>query len=429
MVLLGVAGLFDVPNRKRVGLTSICHGLNELYGLVLPPVLPLLVSDFDITYTEAGLLLTVFYAMYAVFQLPAGILADRIGKARLMIFGLFGLAACVLFASLAQSYAMLIGVQILAGIAGSTYHPTGMSIISDSQNSTTEGKAMGIFGFCGMIGIALSPVIVGGVTELFGWRVALATIALLGLIVIGVVTLALDQPEIDSTGNSIDSTDVPIEYDPGPVESSPGSLTRQLSEKALDLLSVPLSVSLFLLLIAHIVVSMQVRSVQTFTTAFIFTQTNEATTIANAAFFFTLIGGSVASLWAGGLADRFDRNGLGVVLSLFTAALLVATYVFPPGSLPQLLLFPWFFVLGFLIYSTSPVKNALASAYATDEYSGSLFGLLQTATALGSAGGPALFGFLASRHGLRVAFPAISGVCITLAIVFFLLGRIGSDSE
>lgn len=391
-------------------------------------MLPLLVADFDITYGQGGLLLTVFFAMYAVFQLPAGVLADRIGKARVMIFGLAGLAGSVLLASVAQSYLALLGIQVLAGIAGSTYHPTGMSLISDSQEGTTEGKAMGIFGFFGMIGVAVSPVVVGGITELYGWRVALATIALLGLAVVGAVARSLQLPtDLPRTSDRTPAESTITDRQSGPVDHPQESTIRRLSETVSGMFSVPLSAALVLLLAAHVVVSMQVRSVQTFTTAFVFTQTGESTTIANAAFFVTLIGGSVASLWAGGLADRFERTRLAVVLSLASAALLVATYVVPPGSLPTFLLFPWFFALGFSIYSTSPVKNALASAYAVDEYSGSLFGLLQTATAVGSAGGPALFGFLASRYGLEVAFPAIAGVCITLALVFLSLGWTGVD--
>lgn len=100
-----------------------------------------------------------------------------------MIVGLVGIAGSILFASLADGYGMLLVAQTFAGISGSTFHPTGMSIISDVETHETEGKAMGVFGFGGALGTLSSPLVVGGLAAVAGWRVALMGAGLLGLVV------------------------------------------------------------------------------------------------------------------------------------------------------------------------------------------------------------------------------------------------------
>lgn len=400
--------LVDIANPRRVGLISIAHGLNEFYAIVLPPLFPLIVTDLDISYAEAGLLVTVFFVMYSVFQLPAGILADRVGKFRLVILGLVGVSVGVLIASLAPNYPALIAAQIIAGISGSTYHPAGMSLISDLENTETEGRAMGIHGFAGQLGVAGAPLLLGGLTTVVSWRMALAVASVVGLAGVGLVWLgyspSAEAPRSDGGRSSErSSTDVTVR------------------DRIVSAIRVPLSTWLALLFLIHVLVSMLVRTVQTFTTTYLFANGNPTAT-ANAIFAVLLVGSSVSSLWVGDLADRMNRRRLGIGFALSAAGMFVAL-PFLAGflSLPMVIL--WYFALGLMIYGISPVKNALAATYSESEYSGSVFGVLQTASALGSALGPAVFGFLADRYSIDVAYPSIAGICLLIAILFLFLLR------
>ena len=128
-----------------VGSISLGHGANEFFSVALPPIIPLLVTDLGISYAQAGFLLTIFFVMYSIFQLPAGVLADRVGKKRLLVAGLAGMSGGIALAATAGSYETLLIAQAIAGISGSTFHPTGMSLISDVETGSTEGKAMGVF--------------------------------------------------------------------------------------------------------------------------------------------------------------------------------------------------------------------------------------------------------------------------------------------
>jgi MFS family permease len=414
--MLGPLSRMTAVSRPRVvGPITVGHGVNEFFSIVVPPIIPLLVSDLGITYGQGGFLLTVFFVMYSLFQLPAGVVADRVGKRRIMLVGLVGMSAGVFLSSTADAYGTLVVGQAVAGIGGSTFHPTGMSIISDVETGTTEGKAMGVFGFGGALGTLAAPLLVGGLAAVAGWEVALGGGALLGL----AVTLAVVPVLSDA------SDDDPAARTDG---SRPASL-RGVARLAGTLLSVPLTRGTVLLFAMTLVLSLQHRAIQTFTTSYVAAEAGASVSFGNLAFFALLLGGSVSSLWAGDLADRVDRARLGVGTAVATAVLVGATLFVPRvlgGVAAELVLVVfavWFAVIGVTTYACYPVKNALISEQADAAFSGSLFGVMQTASALGSASGPALFGALADRWGVAAAFPAIAGVSAVLAVLFVLLAR------
>ncbi len=410
--------MVEVSRPRIVGPITVGHGVNEFFAIVVPPIIPLLVTDLGITYGQAGFLLTIFFIMYSIFQLPAGALADWFGKKRLLIAGLFAMSSGILLASVATNYWMLLVAQAIAGIGGSTFHPTGMSVISDVETARTEGKAMGVFGFGGVLGTLSSPLIVGGLAAVAGWRVALV-----GAVVLGVTMTVVIVYLFSNSGDDADGLNRP----PGR-----GSLTiRDGVEAMKELLGVPITRGIVILFFVTMILSLQHRAIQTFTTAYITEQTGASVSAGNVTFFALLFGGSVASLWAGSLADRFNRERLGIAAATATAALVGATLLVTRllGMLPFELLIAllsiWFAVMGMAMYASYPVKNALISEQADAAYSGSLFGIIQTASALGSASGPALFGVLATRWGVVAAFPAIAGVSVMLAALFALLLRNG----
>lgn len=185
--------VFDVENKKQISVISAAHGFNEFYVVVLPPVLPLLVADFGIRSGQAGFLVTVFFSMYAVFQLPAGMLADKFGQMRLLFVGMVVLLIGIFLVAIANSYKMLIMAQLLAGIGGSTYPPEGMSLISELETINTERRAMGIHGFGGMICVSVAPVLIGGIASLADWRIALLVACVLGGIATAVICFAFSD--------------------------------------------------------------------------------------------------------------------------------------------------------------------------------------------------------------------------------------------
>jgi MFS family permease len=408
MDLRSLRGPVAVSNPRPVWLITGAHAINEFYSVALPPILPLLVADFDISFGQAGALLTVFYVMYSIFQLPAGALADRVGKKPVLGVGMVVLAAGIFLAAQADGYLTLVAGQVLAGIGGSTYHPTGMSLISDLETGTTEGKAMGIHGLGGVVGTAMAPAIIGGLAAVFDWRTALMAGAAIGVAYAVAFVLWFPTPD--------DESDRQVAAGDGGQPSPTG-----LADRARRVVNVPLAWWVAGLFVANLLISLEIGAVRTFATTYLVVRTGSSTAGANVVFFVMLAGGGVASLGAGHLADRMDRRTLGVGVLALSALALTATAAVPEAPL---VLTAWFFVLGVILYAAFPAMNALTSAYAQREFSGSLFGVMLTAGALGGAGGPLLVGVVAERLGLVATFPLIAVVSVAGLAAFLALYRV-----
>lgn len=412
--------LRDIGQLSRprvVGTVSVGHGAHEFFSIVIPPVIPLVVADLGMTYAEAGLLLSAFFVMFSLFQLPAGMLADRLGKRRLLLLGLGGMSVGVFVASLAPDFPTLLVAQAIAGISGSTFHPAGMAMISDAETSATEGRAMGVFGAGGKAGTMAAPLLVGGLAAIGDWRVALAGAAVAGLLVTVLLAPLLGRGR---------STTRPGWNRGASDGGRPSGLPLDLRAAA-GRLQVPLSRQIAILCGIAFLISIQSRAIQTFTTAYVVEGTASSISVGNLAFFALLLGGGLAQPVAGNLADRFDRGLLGAVAAVLTAVLVGATVLLAtlsgrldPSALVVVTV-GWLFLIGAAMYAISPVKNALVSANAGAGYSAGLFGVIQTASAVGSATGPALFGFLATERGLVAAYPVVALVSALIAVLFVAL--------
>lgn len=410
--------LFTVSNPREIWLITAAHGINEFYSIALPPILPLLVSNFGVSYAQIGALLTIFYATYSIFQLPMGMLADRIGQRRLLAGGMIMLSAGIMIAAGAQDYWMLIGAQVFAGIGGSTYHPSGMSLISDLETGDTEGKAMGIHGFGGIVGTALAPALIGGLAALFDWRFALVISGLVGIIYTAIFLVLFRDVTTTGTSKTTDSTNEKSPVRDG--ENSSLSLDNALSNIRRHI-SILLEWWVGVLFFANLAIGIETGAVRTFVTSYLVNLGELRTGTANAIFFIMLIGAGVASLGGGFLADVGDRRRLGVVAMLGSGIVLSATWLVP---VIPVILAVWFFLLGIILWVPIPLMNALTSQYSEREFSGSLFGVLITASTIGHAVGPLLFGVLAERFGFISAFPLISVVSIAGAAAFLGMYRV-----
>ena len=77
------------PAESRL-IAGICaaHLMSHYYMLMLAPLLSFIRDDFNVTYTQLALALTVFNVVSAAFQTPVGFLVDRIGARMVLIVGL-----------------------------------------------------------------------------------------------------------------------------------------------------------------------------------------------------------------------------------------------------------------------------------------------------------------------------------------------------
>jgi MFS family permease len=166
---------------RLVAGVSIAHFVSHFYMLVLPPLFAFVRADYAVSYTEIGLALTVFNAVSAVAQMPAGFLIDRINARFALIAGLlFGAAGYAIAASV-NSYWVLIAAFGLIGLGNTVYHPADYTLLSRHVAPQRMSQAYSVHTFAGMLGSAAAPAAVLLMHSLYGWRGAFLGSALLGV--------------------------------------------------------------------------------------------------------------------------------------------------------------------------------------------------------------------------------------------------------
>ena len=172
-----------------VGLTA-CHAFNDLYGLVLPPLLPPLQDAFGLSYWQLGLLAFATTAISAVGQPLVGAFADLYRRRRLvLLIGFCLYPPAMLLLAAAPSYVVLLAAAALVGLAASAYHPQSTTLLLD-RFPRRRGWASGIHGTGNSIGFALAPLLLGPLAARLGWRAAAGVMALPALLAAGLVAAA-----------------------------------------------------------------------------------------------------------------------------------------------------------------------------------------------------------------------------------------------
>jgi len=163
---------------RTIALIGLAHGSSHFFHLMLPPLFPLFIREFGLTYAELGLLVTTFFVISGVGQALAGFLVDRVGARPVLFaaFGCFGLAAIA--TSAAQGYAGLLLGAALAGLGNSSFHPVDFTILNKRVSQPRLGHAFSVHGISGNLGWAAAPMFLAGLTALTGsWRMASAGMA------------------------------------------------------------------------------------------------------------------------------------------------------------------------------------------------------------------------------------------------------------
>ena len=153
-----------------IGLVGLAHASSHFAHLLLPPLFPVFATEFGLSFSQLGFLMTVFFVISGSGQAAAGFLVDKVG-ARPVLLASF---VCFICASLAgywaQGYGGLMLVAVFAGLGNAPFHPVDFSILNQRVSGARLGYAYSAHGLSGNLGWALTPVFLLFFTAWQGWR-------------------------------------------------------------------------------------------------------------------------------------------------------------------------------------------------------------------------------------------------------------------
>ncbi|MGB8170794.1 MAG: MFS transporter [Chthoniobacteraceae bacterium] len=141
-------------------------------------------ADLPLTKDQANNLKSAFFWAYALAQVPAGWLAERFGKRRLMTVLILLWSSFTALTGFSNGLLMLFVARIGCGLAEAGAYPISGSLLSRWAHVNWRGFSSGIVSLGGRMGFVLAPLITVKIILLAGsWRWAGWSYGVVGLIV------------------------------------------------------------------------------------------------------------------------------------------------------------------------------------------------------------------------------------------------------
>jgi MFS family permease len=376
----------------------MAHFAHHLLPALQVPLLPFIRNDFKLNYTQSAMVHSAFVFSYGISQIPAGWLADRIGRRILMVIGICGIGLAGFLVGFSQTYGMLLVFLVLKGLLGGGYHPSAAPLVSASVDSKNRGRALGFHEIGGGVSFFLAPLIAAGIAGAWGWRVSFIGLAV-PTVIFGIIFYKLLGQQADRRQVLPEMTGRRDEAAP-----PPGHLHR-----------------LVVFLILSVVTAGCISSVTAFLPLFMVDHfgTSEETAALLMSVYYT------AGLWVspvgGYISDRLGRIPVIVVNSLITGSVIYLLNIASFGLASTALLL----ILGTTTFVRLPVSESYIIGQTAERNRSTVYGIYYfSMTETGAVFAP-LMGLLIDHFGFYYSFTiaSVAIVAVTLACSVFLWGR------
>jgi len=154
---------------RTVLLLASTHFVVDGYGNILAPLLPLIISQLDLSLAGAGTLQMCFQLASSVMQLGFGHIADRWRPRLFLLIGpIVGVALLPLIGLAANAW--LLGLLlVLGGLGGAAFHPPAAALVHRYAGQQ-RGLAMSFHITSGTLGQAIAPLLFAPFVQVYGLR-------------------------------------------------------------------------------------------------------------------------------------------------------------------------------------------------------------------------------------------------------------------
>ena len=358
------------------------HALSHFFQLALPPLFPLLKAEFGTSFATLGALVIVFYVASGACQFGAGFAVDRYGARPVLLGGIALLAGSALAAGFVPTVYWLLPLAALMGLGNGVFHPADFAVLNANVSPRRLGHAYSTHGIGGSLGYAVAPVVSFGLGSMLGWRTALVTMGLAGLI--GLVALASQRELLRSRAHGA----------PAPQHTIASSLAlfRQTP---------------ILLCFAYFcVLTIATIGIQTFAGTGLNAAYGVPLGVATSAITAYLLGSTAGILTGGFLAARTTRHDRVAASGLAIGAALIFSIAAAQA------LAPWAIAIlaltGFSLGATGPSRDMIVRGATPPGASGRVYGFVYSGLDLGATISPVAIGVLLDHGSARIAFAAIA---------------------
>ena len=388
---------------QLIGLVGTAHLISHFSQLLLAPLFPWLKQDFNASYAELGLLMSIFFVVSCIVQALSGFWVDRFGPRPVLFAGLALLGAATFGYAASQTYWMLAACSVVAGIGNGVFHPVDYTLLNRKVHPSRLGHAFSAHGITGSLGWALAPALLVPLTLAYGWRTA--------LVCAGVLTFAVMLLLWLNRGQFV--------FDTGVTKKVEQAGTSPAAEGSLDFLKIP---AVWMCFGFFFLFAVSLSGVQAFAPEAARLLHDVPVSAAAACLTIYMVCSAAGMLTGGFLVsdpsrcERIIGAGFGVAASV---ALAIGLLDVPPLAVPVL-----FGVMGFGAGIASPSRDLIVKRASPPNATGRVYGVVYSGLDIGQAVAPLLFGTLMDLHRPAQVWLGIAFVQAALIVSAFKVRKV-----
>ena len=360
-------------------LIALGHAFTHWCPATFYLLLPFLVRELDLSYSQAGFLITIRVVANLAVNIPSGILVDLIGqKALLMALALIFTGIPYFLVGMSHSFFWVALFMAFVGVGNYLWHPAAVSTLSEKYPDR-RGFAIAIHAVGPNVGEGIAPLLVGVLLLFLSWRTVLFVNLIPGIVIAFILWKFLF----------------------GKLETraaSSGALS--FTEYLTGMKKLARNPSILLLVFVAGMRSMTQQGLHTFLPIYLTHHLGLSSALAGLYLSITQTAGMIGTPIAGTISDRTGRK------RVLTAGLLSTSVVLFILAYFQM---TWLFItalalLGFFLYAVRPVIWAWVLDLGPKELGGSMVSFFSGSQSLLSSLSPVICGFIADRWGILASF-------------------------
>jgi MFS transporter, FSR family, fosmidomycin resistance protein len=386
-----------------ISLVGFAHGTSHFFHLMIPPLFPFFMAEWNLGFAAVGTLMTIFFVTSGIGQAIAGIWVDRFGAARVLFAGISLLTLSGLLVAIAPNFQGMMFAAFVAGCGNSIFHPADFALINRRVSAPRLGHAFSVHGLSGNIGWALAPLVMLATATAFGWRAAGIAAALFGLFALTLLVWNRQRLRYELGGTS--------------VTMNAGTNTAPAPSGRVSFATILAQPVVWAAFAFFFFATFGFGALQNFAPSLLRELFDLSLGAATSALSTYLIGSGCGLVVGGFLAKPSARHEGTVALPFLAGAVIAMAFAALP--IPVWLVLPLMALMGFCVGLAGPSRDLLVrtatKARLGEGAFGRVYGMVYSGLDVGLALAPIAFGLLLDAHQPRWVFVGIA-LSLVLAI-------------
>lgn len=151
--------------------------------MVISVSLPFIGQELNLDATMQGAILSAFFAGYALFQIPGGLLADKFGSRKVMAAAIAWWSVFTSLTGFVVSYPLMLFCRFVFGIGEGCFPGASWKTIATYFPPRERATATAIQSSVNTLGPAVATLVAAGIIATYGWRTVFITLGIPGLFI------------------------------------------------------------------------------------------------------------------------------------------------------------------------------------------------------------------------------------------------------